>query len=100
MAEADAGQQFHHATLALFTVERSMQAQDLLDLRANGFYRIKRVARILRHQADAHAAQSVEAFLRPVGNIFAVQADLSAVAAGIFRHQSDNRLRGGGFTGA
>ena len=82
---------------ALSGGEGLMQPQDLFHLLANGFYRIERITGILRDQADAHSAQAVKAFCRPVANHFAIEDNPPGIPAGIIRQQADNGLRGGGF---
>lgn len=47
--------------------------------------------------ADAHSAQAVQAFIRPVANHFAIEDNPPGIPAGIIRQQADNGLRGGGF---
>ncbi len=74
-----------------------MQPQDLFHLLTNGFYRVERITGILRDLADAHSAQAVQAFIRPVANHFAIEDNPPGIPAGIIRQQADNGLRGGGF---
>ena len=100
MAQADFLQQRQHLILALGGAVLLMQAEDLPDLGADGLHRVQRVARVLRHQADARAAQAIEPLCRPAADILGVNDDPPAVAAGVIRQQADNRLGGGGLAGA
>nr|VUD28195.1 Uncharacterised protein [Raoultella sp. NCTC 9187] len=100
MAQADFLQQGQHLTLALGGAVLLMQTQDLPDLGADSLHRVQRVARVLRHQADARAAQAIEPLTRPAADILRVNDDLPAVAAGVICQQADNRLGGGGLAGA
>ena len=97
VAETDFSEQVKDLLSALSGGEGLMQAQDLFHLLANGFYRIERITGILRDQADAHSAQAVKAFCRPVANHFAIEDNPPGIPAGIIRQQADNGLRGGGF---
>ena len=97
VAETDFSEQVKDLLSALSGGEGLMQPQDLFHLLANGFYRIERITGILRDQADAHSAQAVKAFCRPVANHFAIEDNPPGIPAGIIRQQADNGLRGGGF---
>ena len=97
VAEPDFSEQVEDLLPAFGGGEGLMQLQNLFHLLTNGFYWVKRIAWVLRHQADAHSAQAVQAFCRPVANHFAIENNSPGVAAGIIRQQADNRLRGSGF---
>ncbi len=97
VAETDFSEQVKNLLSALSGGEGLMQPQDLFHLLTNGFYRVERITGILRDQADAHSAQAVQAFIRPVANHFAIEDNPPGIPAGIIRQQADNGLRGGGF---
>ena len=60
-----------------------MQPQDLFHLLTNGFYRVERITGILRDQADAHSAQAIQAYIRPVANHFAIEDNPPGIPAGV-----------------
>ncbi len=97
VAEPDFSEQVENLLPAFGGGKGLMQPQDLFHLLTNGFYRIKRIAGVLRHQTDAHPAQAVQAFCRPVADHFAIEDNPPGVAAGVIRQQADNGLRGRGF---
>lgn len=97
VAETDFSEQVKNLLSALSGGEGLMQPEDLFHLLTNGFYRVERITGILRDQADAHSAQAVQAFIRPVANHFAIEDNPPGIPAGIIRQQADNGLRGGGF---
>ena len=98
VAQPNLRQQRQHLRFTLCGAALLMQTQDFAHLRADGFYRIQGVARILRHQTNPRAAKAVEAFGGPAADLFAVNRDAPAVTARVIGQQANNRLRGGGFT--
>ncbi len=76
-----------------------VNAQNLRYLRADALHGIERAGWVLRDQADLRAADCVEPFLRPFGNIGAVQPDGATIEPAIAGQQPYRRLCGGGFAG-
>ncbi|VTN05400.1 Uncharacterised protein [Raoultella ornithinolytica] len=99
VAEANFAQQGQHLLLTYGGGLFLVQTQNFANLRADRLYRVQGVARVLRDQTDARAAQTIKSFPRPAADILAIDLHSSTVASGIVRQQADNGLGGGGFAG-
>lgn len=64
------------------------------------FYRIERISRILRYQADAGPAEGIKTLSGPLAYLLTVEHDFSRITPCVVGQQTDDRLRRGRFAGA
>ena len=80
VAEANFAQQGQHLLLAYGGGLFLVQTQNFANLRADRLYRVQGVARVLRDQTDARAAQTIKSLPRPATDILVIDLHASAIA--------------------
>ena len=93
--QAHGGQDLDDLGLALAILELGMDAQDLVDLLADGLDRVEGRHRLLKNHRHARAAQAPQACRRGLENVLAVEPDLARNGGKLALRQETHDREGG-----